>query len=316
MNLPAICPNGHLVDSTFGVSESHGVMEGVRCGPCRECGQTAFVPDGYYSVTEDVIQFGPLGEVSRWQAIAIAALLREAAQKNLPVEQIAAQVDERVGKKGAFATLMGYAARSKPHEYMLGIAAMLTALAAYNVKIPGAADVTQPIEPPAIHARKELGGPARTEPPDPASARDRALHREPEGQAPSPAGEGASEAASSSPPTVENETFSNQEVVLDGNFFSRCSFENVTLVYRGDELFGIEHCEFVGEMQFKFDGPAGNTLRWMQVITEGMGALGKAHVLGAFPAAKAYIDWELLTHDVEAELGGAMQFHNAPEKGE
>jgi hypothetical protein len=67
---------------------------------------------------------------------------------------------------------------------------------------------------------------------------------------------------------IENQTFRNQEVVIDGNEYQRCNFENCTLIYQGGEPPTFTRCTFRGG-SISLDGSALNTMRYMSGLYQG-----------------------------------------------
>jgi hypothetical protein len=74
------------------------------------------------------------------------------------------------------------------------------------------------------------------------------------------------------PPTVlvENRTFSNERVPLDGRIYRNYRFENVTFVYNGTQGIEITYSNIVGRYRIASDNPAvEGTIAWLA----GLGAL-------------------------------------------
>lgn len=69
---------------------------------------------------------------------------------------------------------------------------------------------------------------------------------------------------------VSDKTFRNEEVVLDGREFRRCTFENVTYVFTGRQGFGIAGCNFNGSRIFKTTNP---TVLATVLLLKGLGIL-------------------------------------------
>ena len=60
-------------------------------------------------------------------------------------------------------------------------------------------------------------------------------------------------------------TFSNETVVLDGNDYRNCTFDNCEIVFNGTDsvsLFGINF----NDCRWTFDGPAGRTIDFMTAL--------------------------------------------------
>ena len=68
--------------------------------------------------------------------------------------------------------------------------------------------------------------------------------------------------------TVENETFQNKAVTVDGIEFKGCLFENSALVYNGGELPSFIDCQFNG-ITLKFSDAAANTLDFLSGLRKG-----------------------------------------------
>jgi hypothetical protein len=63
----------------------------------------------------------------------------------------------------------------------------------------------------------------------------------------------------------EGETFANATVVLDGNDYRNCTFNNCQIVFNGTDsvsLFGINF----NDCTWTFDGPAGRTIDFMTAL--------------------------------------------------
>jgi hypothetical protein len=61
---------------------------------------------------------------------------------------------------------------------------------------------------------------------------------------------------------VSGKTFINQEVKIDGKRFTKCRFENVTIVYDATTPVSMEFDDFIGPLKFKSDN-AQVTEAWM-----------------------------------------------------
>jgi hypothetical protein len=59
--------------------------------------------------------------------------------------------------------------------------------------------------------------------------------------------------------------FNHETVVLDGEAFEDCEFRECRLVYSGGPPPVFNHCRF-DECEWKFDGPAANTLAHLKLI--------------------------------------------------
>lgn len=54
-------------------------------------------------------------------------------------------------------------------------------------------------------------------------------------------------------------TFARTTVLLDGSHFSGCTFNDCTLVFRGQAPMGLERCTFI-QVRWAFEGPAALTM--------------------------------------------------------
>lgn len=61
----------------------------------------------------------------------------------------------------------------------------------------------------------------------------------------------------------ENKHFRNEDVVLDGNAFINCRFDNVKLIFRGGPDIQMDRCTF-NSFDLVFDGAAANTIGFLQ----------------------------------------------------
>lgn len=81
--------------------------------------------------------------------------------------------------------------------------------------------------------------------------------------------------------TVENQTFQNERVILDGRKFVHCTFTGCTLVYTGTDSLGLDGCT-MNSCRWSFEGPAGNTLEFMRAIYHHLGDAGRQIVETTF----------------------------------
>lgn len=72
----------------------------------------------------------------------------------------------------------------------------------------------------------------------------------------------------------EAQTFTNEQVHLDGNNFTNCYFENCNLVYSGGELPNLVRNELV-QTTMSFGGSASRTIQFMRAIYHGFGETGR-----------------------------------------
>jgi hypothetical protein len=64
---------------------------------------------------------------------------------------------------------------------------------------------------------------------------------------------------------VKSKRFEKEPVLVDGQYFFECHFNFTRLIYSGGELPSFQDCKF-GEVEWLFQGAAGNTLLMMQVL--------------------------------------------------
>ncbi len=67
---------------------------------------------------------------------------------------------------------------------------------------------------------------------------------------------------------VENKTFNNQVVQVDGNSYIGCTFTRSTLVYSAGKMPEFANCEFEN-VNLDFDGAAQNTLMFLSGLHRG-----------------------------------------------
>jgi hypothetical protein len=60
----------------------------------------------------------------------------------------------------------------------------------------------------------------------------------------------------------EGATFTNETVVLDGNEYRNCNFNNCHLVFNGNAPVSLHGINF-NDCRWTFDGPAGLTINFM-----------------------------------------------------
>ncbi|NDJ84934.1 MAG: hypothetical protein GYB66_03520 [Chloroflexi bacterium] len=68
--------------------------------------------------------------------------------------------------------------------------------------------------------------------------------------------------------TIQNKTFSNEVIVVDGNRYEVCSFTNCRLVYQGGELPSFVRCEFE-VVNIQLEDSAFNTLKYLTGLYSG-----------------------------------------------
>jgi len=62
--------------------------------------------------------------------------------------------------------------------------------------------------------------------------------------------------------------FTNEVVKLDGNEFVECNFVDVTFTYSGGGMMKLQGCEIGGGCKMNFLGPAENTVRLLQMMSD------------------------------------------------
>ncbi len=75
---------------------------------------------------------------------------------------------------------------------------------------------------------------------------------------------------------VSDQEFVNTKVELDGNYFVRCKFENVTLNFEGLRAFSITNCSFKGPIVLGTSNPSLGALLGLEM---GLGIVPKSVVL-------------------------------------
>ncbi|MGX9693783.1 hypothetical protein ACTJNK_25840 [Achromobacter anxifer] len=78
--------------------------------------------------------------------------------------------------------------------------------------------------------------------------------------------------------TIQNRTFRDETVEIDGKIFRNCRFENVILKYSGEQPFSLQDSQFHGSLQFFFAGPAANAVEALTAMYTGFGDLGRQMV--------------------------------------
>ena len=80
---------------------------------------------------------------------------------------------------------------------------------------------------------------------------------------------------------ISNNSFNNEEVVLDFHEYDTCEFTNCRFVVLGYGAFALNKCE-VKNCEFTFAGPAASTIQTMGTIYTSLGEQGKALIEGTF----------------------------------
>lgn len=79
----------------------------------------------------------------------------------------------------------------------------------------------------------------------------------------------------------EGQTFTNEQVHVDGNSFTNCYFENCNLVYSGGELPSLVGNELV-QTTISFGGGAARTIQFMRAIYHGFDETGRTLIDNTF----------------------------------
>jgi len=66
---------------------------------------------------------------------------------------------------------------------------------------------------------------------------------------------------------MTNCTFEDLVEIMDGKTYEDCKFKNVTLIYMGGPPPTLARCAFE-DSEFKFDGPAANTLAFLRSMMQ------------------------------------------------
>ncbi len=72
-------------------------------------------------------------------------------------------------------------------------------------------------------------------------------------------------------------TYQNSKIVIDGNHFEECVFENCLLEYAGMDEVAFVNCRLVN-VNWSFVGPASNTISFLSMLRNGFGPTGEALV--------------------------------------
>ena len=79
------------------------------------------------------------------------------------------------------------------------------------------------------------------------------------------------------PTPVNDQTFVNSEVIVDGKSFNKCTFQNVTFVFKGQRTFQIVSCIFSGSVSLRTDDPIGSGT---MALARGIGMLQTTKPVG------------------------------------
>lgn len=76
--------------------------------------------------------------------------------------------------------------------------------------------------------------------------------------------------------------FSGEDVLLDGNVFTGCTFRNCRLIFAARDVFQVGACNFNENIKWHFDGPAALTLQFLTAIYHEAGEGGRELVENTF----------------------------------
>ena len=79
-----------------------------------------------------------------------------------------------------------------------------------------------------------------------------------------------------------DQDFTGQEVTLDGNTFTGCTFRNCRVVSKALAPSKLSACHFKENIQWTLDGPAALTIDFLTNIYHGMGEGGRQLVERTF----------------------------------
>lgn len=79
----------------------------------------------------------------------------------------------------------------------------------------------------------------------------------------------------------ENKSFNDEEVRLDSNEFTNCTFTNCNMVYGGTGTVVMSGCTF-NNLKWTFTDAAANTIQFMTAMYQGAGAGGKQLIESTF----------------------------------
>ena len=72
-----------------------------------------------------------------------------------------------------------------------------------------------------------------------------------------------------------DQDFTGQEITLDGNTFTGCTFRNCRVVFRATAPCTLTANSFKENINWTFDGPAALTVQFMTALYHGMGKGGR-----------------------------------------
>ena len=76
--------------------------------------------------------------------------------------------------------------------------------------------------------------------------------------------------------------FSGQDVLLDGNVFTGCTFRNCRVIFRAEQSFELVACSFNDDVQWTFDGSATATINFLTALYHSRGETGRQVVEDLF----------------------------------
>ncbi len=79
----------------------------------------------------------------------------------------------------------------------------------------------------------------------------------------------------------ESSTFKNTRVVLDGNQYVKCVFENCVLVFMATGPVGLTNCTFIN-VRWTLEGAAALTMQFLKALYQGAGEGGQQLVESLF----------------------------------
>lgn len=68
--------------------------------------------------------------------------------------------------------------------------------------------------------------------------------------------------------TIENKTFQNEPVAVEGKAFNACVFNGATLIFSGGEMPSFTNCRFA-DVSLQFEDAAENTLKFLSGLRGG-----------------------------------------------
>jgi hypothetical protein len=81
---------------------------------------------------------------------------------------------------------------------------------------------------------------------------------------------------------IRDQIIENQDVLLDGNTFTGCTFRNCRLIFRATAPIQLSANHFKENVQWFLDGPAGMTLKFLASMYHGGGEGGRDLVENTF----------------------------------